>query len=351
MGFWAEFVKSFKEQAESSKELNESMAELKKLQESEGLKKTKESVEKLRDKSAEGMAQLKNLGEMAAATGGRVTSRVSESVASTLEDLTQRVGMDEKLEKTKEGLEKVADSLNKARESIEKVGENIKTSTEESELVKKVKDKVPFNLLDGGAADGAAGGGGGGEASSGARSQLMVKTQQVQTAIEKRLQDARDRMRATAAFKQALALREKIVESDNPLVQRALDLGDSISRTTSKLFTENDHAKTIKLIHSLDPTFTPENFKRTMAASFVPTLRSALLRGDSGPINSSMSKRLAEHELEAFKEWDAHGYRSHSKLLNLDNVEVFIFLCMLCYAPLFSFPRSPIHALRTLARF
>lgn len=321
MSFWSEFVKSFKEQAENSKELNESMAELKKLQESESLKKTKESVEKLKDKSAEGLAQLKNLGEKAAATGGRVTARVSDSVTSTLGDITQRVGMDEKLEKTKEGFEKVADSLNKARENIEKVGENIKTSAEESELVKKVKEKVPFGLLDG--SDAATGEGSGGEgAVAGARSQLVVKTQEVQTAIEKRLQDARDRLRATGAFKKALALREKIVESDNPLVQRVLDLGDGITRTTSKLFSENDHAKTIKLIHELDPTFSPEKFKQKMASSFVPTLRSALLRGDPAPINALMSKRLAEHELEAYKEWDAHGYRSHSKLLNLDTVEV-----------------------------
>jgi len=321
MSFWSESVKSFKEQAENSKELNESMAELKKLQESESLKKTKESVEKLKDKSAEGLAQLKNLGEKAAATGGRVTARVSDSVTSTLGDITQRVGMDEKLEKTKEGFEKVADSLNKARENIEKVGENIKTSAEESELVKKVKEKVPFGLLDG--SDAATGEGSGGEgAVAGARSQLVVKTQEVQTAIEKRLQDARDRLRATGAFKKALALREKIVESDNPLVQRVLDLGDGITRTTSKLFSENDHAKTIKLIHELDPTFSPEKFKQKMASSFVPTLRSALLRGDPAPINALMSKRLAEHELEAYKEWDAHGYRSHSKLLNLDTVEI-----------------------------
>jgi uncharacterized phage infection (PIP) family protein YhgE len=335
MSFWSEFVKSFKEQAENSKELNESMAELKKLQESESLKKTKESVEKLKDKSAEGLAQLKNLGEKAAATGGRVTARVSDSVTSTLGDITQRVGMDEKLEKTKEGFEKVADSLNKARENIEKVGENIKTSAEESELVKKVKEKVPFGLLDG--SDAAAGEGSGGEgAVAGARSQLVVKTQEVQTAIEKRLQDARDRLRATGAFKKALALREKIVESDNPLIQRVLDLGDGITRTTSKLFSENDHAKTIKLIHELDPTFSPEKFKQKMASSFVPTLRSALLRGDPAPISALMSKRLAEHELEAYKEWDAHGYRSHSKLLNLDTVEVRLspplLLSLLCAA-------------------
>jgi hypothetical protein len=323
MGFWSEFVKSFKEQAENSKELNESMAELKKLQESEGLKKTKESVEKLKDKSAEGLAQaqaqLKNLGEKAAATGGRVTARMSDSVTSTLGDITQRVGIDEKLEKTKEGFEKVADSLNKARENIEKVGENIKTTAEESELVKKVKEKVPFGLLDG--SDAAATEGSEGPA-AGPRSQLVVKTQEMQTAIEKRLHDVRDRLRATGAFKKALALREKIVESDNPIIQRMLDLGDGITRSTSKLFSENDHAKTIKLIHELDPNFSPEKFKQAMASSFVPTLRSALLRGDPAPINACMSKRLAEHELEAYKEWDAHGYRSHSKLLNLDTVEV-----------------------------
>lgn len=343
MGFWAEFVKSFKERAENSKELNESMAELKKLQESESIKKTKESMEKIKDKSVEGLSHLKTLSEKAAAKGGEVTARVSDSMASTLGDITSRAGIDEKLERTKESLDKVADSLNKARESIEKVGENIKSTAEESELVKKVKEKVPFSLLDSGSSADTSGENG--EPAT-ARSQLVVKTQEVQTAIEQRLKAARDQLRATRAYKNAVALREKIVESDNPLIQRTLDLGDSISRTASKLFSENEYAKTIKLIHSLDPNFSPEHFKRKMASSFVPTLRSALLSGNPGPITAAMSKRLAEHELEVFKEWESHGFKSQSRLLNLDSVEVGLILVLRL-----SLHRVPCHAHHPAIRF
>jgi len=150
----------------------------------------------------------------------------------------------------------------------------------------------------------------------------VVTTQQMQTAVQKRLHQARDRLRATHTYKKALALREKIVDSDNPIIQSALDLGDSIARTTSKVFAESEHAKTVKLICSLDPAFSSEKFKETMASSFVPTLRSAILRADPEPIKAHMSKRLAEHELEAIRAREALGYRCHSKLLNLDSVEI-----------------------------
>jgi len=321
MGFWSEFFKSFREQTKNNKELGDSINELKKLREeelkrlreSEAVKKTKESVEKLRGKSAEGLSQLKNLSEKAATQGGRVTARVT----STLGDLHQRSGLDGKLGKT---LEQVSDRLGKARDTVEKAGESIKSTAGESQLVKKVKESVkPFGHFlapEGGATGDAAG------SQKGPASQMVVTTQQMQTAVQKRLHQARDRLRATHTYKKALALREKIVDSDNPIIQSALDLGDSIARTTSKVFAESEHAKTVKLICSLDPAFSSEKFKETMASSFVPTLRSAILRADPEPIKAHMSKRLAEHELEAIRAREALGYRCHSKLLNLDSVEV-----------------------------
>lgn len=320
MSFWTEFAKAFKERAESSKELTESMAELKKLQEAENLKKTKESMEKIKDKSFEGLSQIKNI--VSGSKSGEVTTeKMSGTVVTKLEELRSKLNQSNASEKAQNSNDASDQASLNAHDRVSGIFSSIggvlvrsatsttKTTddnpaleaptTQEKEVdeVVATEERKP-------------------------EAPVVLKSTRLQTAAEGRMQAVTNRLRSTSAYKNALALREKLVESDNPLIQRALDVSDSVFRFTSKLFSENDYAKTIKLIHSLDPTFSTEQFKQQMVSSFVPTLRKALLRGESGPISALMSKRLAEHELEVLREIESRGYRLQSRLLNLDNVEV-----------------------------
>ncbi len=296
MGFWSELTKSFKERTEQSKEWKQSMEDLEKLKDSEHFKKTKESVEALKEKSAEELKKkAEQLGETLSSGGEKLkstASNLSEGLSSTLGTIKDKTGIDQTLQKTKESLDQAKQKIDQVSEGIQRAGESIRTTAEQSRLYQGIKAQIPKSMLGEDKKEDQKLLEGGDSSQSAPKSGLIVRTEAVQSAVEQRLKELQARLRASRPYQTALVIKEKIVESDNPIIQRALDYGDAVSRVTRKFVGENERAKTLKLIKQLDPAFTPADFLNNMATTVVPRLRAAMLRGDSATLSAFMSPRV-----------------------------------------------------------
>ncbi|KAL6057913.1 hypothetical protein QOT17_015171 [Balamuthia mandrillaris] len=325
MGLWSEFKKSLKDRTEQSKEWQESVQELERLKESEGVKKAKESVSSLKDKTVQSMKD-KVLTRMAAGkervAGG--LSSLGGTLRGSLDRFKKTTKADVALDKTKEATDQVFQRLEEGWEGIEKKTEEWQTRAKETAVFKAAKsaqdmfasrvDTVKKNipLLEQPKHEGE------GTDAAGAKGGLVVKSS-VTSAVEKRWQDMVQSLRNSTPYRSAVNLKEKVLESDHPLVQRGIEMGESMAyymkRAGSLLNSSNPSTKAFALASALDPKFSALEFKRHLREKFLPDFFDHMRNNDQ----EALQKYFHEEALRAII---THNQPFHSRLISVNELEL-----------------------------
>eukprot|EP00005_Dracoamoeba_jomungandri_P013400 CAMPEP_0174270970 /NCGR_PEP_ID=MMETSP0439-20130205/46354_1 /TAXON_ID=0 /ORGANISM="Stereomyxa ramosa, Strain Chinc5" /LENGTH=384 /DNA_ID=CAMNT_0015360669 /DNA_START=205 /DNA_END=1356 /DNA_ORIENTATION=- len=327
MGFFEELKKSFKERVEGDKELQKSIKELEKSSKEGTIKKTRESVDEIAKKSKE---KLKVVSKEFGSKMGGGTERVKETFGKVSETVQKRFDQMADDERVKAGIDKSKQVFEKGKERIGKTGEkleNLRSSAEKSEFVKrtqKISESVEQKFTDVVKKMPLV------EETEGEKGNkaLVLKTDKVQNAVQERLAVVSKKLQDTRAYKTAAKIKKKIVESENPIIQRTLEMGETVSynlgRMSNKVFGESDTGKVISLIKELQPSFTQEHFVEHVRDHIVPEVRQALLTPNMEVLKKNLNETALEHLLPVdpeFADASASGVTSESLLLEVHHAE------------------------------
>jgi len=114
-----------------------------------------------------------------------------------------------------------------------------------------------------------------------------------------RIRDATTKLRNTTLYKNAVKFKEKIAESENPVIQKTLEWSDATSyhlgRMRRRLFSETETARAFNAIRAYVPKFDPMSFVDNARTQMIPKLRGALLRYDLDTIEPLVHPTVSTH--------------------------------------------------------
>ena len=103
-----------------------------------------------------------------------------------------------------------------------------------------------------------------------------------------RIGKVKSNLRSLRAYKAYTKFKERIAESDNPMVQRALDITDAtvygLKRAKNYIFAESPKGKAIRNIEARLPEFNSIAFCDQIRDHIFPVLRNCIIRSDFGTI-------------------------------------------------------------------
>lgn len=150
-GFWSELNRALKDRAQDNKEIKEALEQLK---EDETIAKTKDTLNKLSEKSKDGVEMVKKAVGSQTTVGGELlkggVAKVSETVEETWEKVKEKTHIDETIIST---AERTVETLDKASKLIDKTGDALIATAEKSALYKHTqrlaqKVSAPFRTAE-----------------------------------------------------------------------------------------------------------------------------------------------------------------------------------------------------------
>eukprot|EP01087_Luapelamoeba_hula_P018020 TRINITY_DN574_c0_g1_i1.p1 TRINITY_DN574_c0_g1~~TRINITY_DN574_c0_g1_i1.p1 ORF type:complete len:520 (+),score=61.46 TRINITY_DN574_c0_g1_i1:352-1911(+) len=319
MGFWAELRKSFKAKVEGDKELAETLEQIRT---HEGLKKTKDSLSTLQEKSLEGFERVSGTAASAAQASGEKLkeglSKMSGGVQQTWDTVREKTNLDDTLEKTKQTLDKTKDLIDATSQTVQNSSiyqATTKLSDRVSNTLTDTLKKLP--LVEENRSS---------EPGSSNSTALVVRTDKVSNALNQQLQVVTNTLKKSKAWKVVINTKDRILTSENPLVQRSVEMSESAAyhakRTAKRLFGESDQARALRVVQTLRPDFVLGKFLQSMKTTTVPKLRKAFLDNDATTLKSILVPSAWAEVQPAVEEADEQGFVSKSLLLDVLEVEL-----------------------------
>ena len=111
---------------------------------------------------------------------------------------------------------------------------------------------------------------------------------------------------------------ENYYESDDPLYSALRSVGTRVGR----LFDENEQAKVIRSIRSIDPSFKMDRFQTELKEYIVPEVIDAFLSADQGDMKAWMSEAAYNVSWAVLGEYIKSGLVSASQVIEVSGVDV-----------------------------
>lgn len=143
-------------------------------------------------------------------------------------------------------------------------------------------------------------------------------------------------LRNTSLYKNAVRITEQIAESDNPVIKKTLEMGDTaayhLGKMKRRLFSESETGRVFSAIRAYSPKFEPVSFVAHARTQMIPKLRTALLRYDLDSIaplvHPTVSISDEIHKIDHFYISSSckHYVKSSSTFMAKD-----LFICRNCW--------------------
>lgn len=317
-GFFSKVLKNLKDEYQKDKGFQKSYEEFKKqtqkLEETEALKDARKKFEKVVEEDS-----IKEV------------NKVIQDAADTFKSGVDKAKQAEFVKKTMKITETISDNVKGAAEGLSKQGEKLKdtsayksiqdgakTVSEEMENVHIISSlyKAPTELL-----------------KRAERSMLAGTTPRVvepnADAQDVELHKDSKWSQTWSKFKEdnpyvnkVFEFKMKYDESDNPLVRVTRSFVDRVSDTVGGLFQKTDLSTVLTEICKVDPNFDINNFLKDCETFIIPTILEAICQNRPDILEDWCHEAVFNVLSQPQKEAQKLGYRIHSKILDVQNVEI-----------------------------
>nr|XP_033809519.1 mitochondrial import inner membrane translocase subunit TIM44 isoform X1 [Geotrypetes seraphini] len=320
-GFLSGFLDNIKQELSKNKEMKESIKkfreEAKKLEESDALQQARRKYKSIESE----------------------TVKTSEVLRKKLEELsgTVKEGLDEVSKsdigrKIKEGVEEAAKTAKQSAESVSKGGEKLGKSAAFkaiSQGVETVKKEIDESVL---------GQTGPYRAPETLRkrtefSRDTSKEEKVFEANEEAMgvvlhkdskwyQQWKDFKDNNVVFNRFFEMKMKYDESDNAFIRASRTLTDKVSDLIGGLFSKTEMSEVLTEILKVDPGFDKDKFLKQCERDIIPNVLEAMIRGELDILKDWCYEGTYSQLAQPIQQAKAMGLQFHSKILDIDNIDL-----------------------------
>ncbi|XP_025062410.1 mitochondrial import inner membrane translocase subunit TIM44 [Alligator sinensis] len=318
-GFISGFVENIKQELAKNREMKENIKkfrdEAKRLEESEALQEARRKYKTIESETVKTSEVFKKkLGEL------------TDTVKEGLDEVSKSdIGR-----KIKEGVEEAAKTAKQSAESVTKGGEKLgktaafKAISQGVETVKKEMDiigqtgpyKRPERLRKR-------------TEFSGER----LKEQRIFEANEEAMgvvihkdskwyQQWKDFKDNNVVFNRFFEMKMKYDESDNAFIRASRAVTDKVTDLIGGLFSKTEMSEVLTEILKVDPAFDKDQFLKQCENDIIPNVLEAMISGDLDILKDWCYEATYHQLAHPVQQAKAMGLRSHSRILDLDNVDL-----------------------------
>uniref|UniRef100_A0A8C4Q120 Mitochondrial import inner membrane translocase subunit TIM44 n=1 Tax=Eptatretus burgeri TaxID=7764 RepID=A0A8C4Q120_EPTBU len=320
-GFLSDFIDNIKQDLNKSKEMKENVKkfreEARKLEESDALQQARRKFKSIESE----------------------TIRSSETLRKKLEELTEtvkegieEVGKSDIGQRVREGVEEAARSARGTAESFSKSGEKLgKTTAFQvfSQSVETVRREIDDTVL----------------GQIGSYKPPAVLRKRSDLSFDKTLQDKvfapneeatgmmlhkdsrwyqqwKDFRDSNVVIGRFFEMKMRYDESDNALVRASRAVTEKVSDLMGGLFSKTEMSEVLTEILKADRSFDKDAFLQQCQHDIIPNILEAMMRGDLDVLKDWCYEATFSQLAHPIKQAKALGYTFHSRVLDVDNVDL-----------------------------
>lgn len=314
-GFFGKLIDNIKSEWAQNKEVKESLEkfrqETQKLEETEALKQAREKYKKVEAES------MKDVNEVLQSAKDSLKSGVEKAREAEFVKKTIKIG------------DKLSEKAKDAAEELSKQGEYIKESSAFKTVEQEIDNvdmlsslyKAPKELL--------------------TRAERSAALNNSNDPLAQRIVEPNDNVQDIELHKDSkwsqswkkfkednpyvdkvFEFKMKYDESDNPLVRATRSFVDKITDTMGGLFQTTDLSKVLTEICKIDPTFNINLFLKDCEKFIIPTILESMCRGRLDILEDWCHEAVFNVLSQPQKEAQKTGLRIHSRILDVQNVEL-----------------------------
>ncbi|XP_077573261.1 mitochondrial import inner membrane translocase subunit TIM44-like [Stigmatopora nigra] len=319
-GFLGEFLDNLKQEMGKNSEMKENIKkfreEAKKLEESDALQQARKKYKSIESETVKTSEVLK-----------KKLGTFSDTVKEGLEEVTRT----EFGKKIKEGMEEAAKTAKTSAESVSKGGEMFgktgafKAISQGMESVKKeIGDlghtgpyRPPARLRKRSefSSKGASDDNKVFEANEDAMGVVLHKD-------SKWYQQWKDFKDNNAVFNRFFAMKMKYDESDNAFIRASRAVTDKMTNLIGGLFSKTEMSEVLTEILKADPSFDKDSFLKQCEHDIIPNILEAMIRGELEVLKDWCYEATYSQLAHPIQQAKAMGFRFHSKILDIDNIDL-----------------------------
>ncbi|KAG8594185.1 hypothetical protein GDO81_001116 [Engystomops pustulosus] len=320
-GFLAGLLDDIKQELSKSKEMKENIKkfreEAKKFEESDALQQARRKFKSIESETMK---------------TSEVFKKKFEEITDTVKESIDEVGKSDIGRKIREGVEEAAKTAKHSAESVSKGGEKIgKTAAFKviSQGVETVKKEIDESIL----------------AQTGPyrpptklrkRSEFSgekINEEKVFEPNEESMgvvlhkdskwhQQWKDFKDNNVVFNRFFEMKMKYDESDNALIRASRTLTDKISDLFGGMFSKTEMSEVLTEIVKVDRNFDKDAFLKMCEKDIIPNILEAIVRGDLDVLKDWCYEATYSQLAHPIQQAKAMGLRFHSKVLDIDNIDV-----------------------------
>ncbi|KAL6469469.1 hypothetical protein MHYP_G00229930 [Metynnis hypsauchen] len=321
-GFLGEFLDSLKQELSKNKEMKDSIKkfreEAKKLEESDALQQARRKYKTIESETVKTSEVLK-----------KTLGNLSETVKEGLEE----VGRSDIGKKIKEGVEEAAKTAKQSAESVSKSGEKLgktgafRAISQGMESVKKEIGDIghsgpyrpPTRLRK--------------------RSDFSSKAAEAESKVfdaneeamgvvlhkdSKWYQQWKDFKDKNVVFNRFFEMKMKYDESDNAFIRASRAVTDKMTDLIGGLFSKTEMSEVLTEILKVDPSFDKDSFLKQCEKDIIPNILEAMIQGELEVLKDWCYEATYSQLAHPIQQAKAMGLQFHSKILDIDNVDLAI---------------------------
>ncbi|XP_077129208.1 mitochondrial import inner membrane translocase subunit TIM44 [Ranitomeya variabilis] len=320
-GFLASLLNDIKQELSKNKEMKEN------------IKKFREEAKKFEESDAlqQARRKFKTIESETMKTSGVFKKRFEE-ITDTVKESIDEVGKSDLGRKIREGVEEAAKTAKHSAESVSKGGEKLgktaafKVITQGVETVKKEIDesilaqtgpyRPPSRLRKRSEFSG--------EKMS---EEKIFEPNEETTGVvlhkdSKWHQQWKDFKDNNVVFNRFFEMKMKYDESDNALIRASRTLTDKISDLFGGMFSKTEMSEVLTEIVKVDPSFDKDAFLKMCEKDIIPNILEAIVRGDLDVLKDWCYEATYSQLAHPIQQAKAMGLRFHSRVLDIDNIDL-----------------------------
>ncbi|XP_058494156.1 mitochondrial import inner membrane translocase subunit TIM44 [Solea solea] len=318
-GFLGEFLDNLKQELNKNKEMKDNIKkfreEAKKLEESDALKQARRKYKTIESETAKTSEILK-----------KKLGNISETVKEGLEEVSRtEIG-----KKIKGGMEEAAKTAKTSAESVTKSGEifgktgAFKAISQGMESVKKeIGDlghtgpyRPPARLRKRSEFS-----------SKGRGDDKVFKANEEAMGVvlhkdSKWYQQWKDFKDNNVVFNRYFEMKMKYDESDNAFIRASRAVTDKMTDLIGGLFSKTEMSEVLTEILKVDPSFDKDSFLKQCERDIIPNILEAMIRGELEVLKDWCYEATYSQLAHPLQQAKAMGLQFHSKILDIDNVDL-----------------------------
>ncbi|MBN3274048.1 TIM44 translocase, partial [Polyodon spathula] len=319
-GFLSEFVDSVKQELNKNKEMKEN------------IKKFREEAQRLEDSDALKQARRKyKTIESETVKTSEVLKKKFGELSETVKESLEEVGRSDLGKKIKEGVEEAAKTAKHSAESVSKSGEKLgrtgafRAISQGVETVKKEIDvlgqtgsyRPPSRLRKRTEFLGKSGS---------AEDKVFEPNEEAMGVVlhkdSKWYQQWKDFKDNNVVFNRFFEMKMKYDESDNAFIRASRAVTDKVTDMIGGLFSKTEMSEVLTEILKVDPTFDKDVFLKQCEQDIIPNILEAMIRGELDILKDWCYEATYSQLAHPIQQAQAMGLMFHSKVLDIDNIDV-----------------------------